>query len=129
MRKTSQQDEQNQKARYLRALGKTGTLTAGCRAARCSPHTVYKWREHDTAFSIQERDTREAFADLLEEKAVKRATQDDSDTLLIFLLKAVRPEKFRERVQLQHADSNGEKFPLRLVREALGISIGHDSAE
>lgn len=117
---TKQHDEQAQKERYLRAIGQVGTLTAGCKAAKASPHTVYKWREHDETFALQEQQARNAFADLLEEEAVRRAHKgvkkpvyqggelvghidEYSDTLLIFLLKAVRPDKYRERVDMRHS--------------------------
>ena len=37
--------------------------------------------------------------------------------LLIFLLKARAPEKYRDRVQMQHADADGKKLPLAAVEE------------
>lgn len=97
----AKQAEQRQKARYLQAVAKVGTLTAGCRAARCSPHTVYKWREHDLEFSVSEHQTREAFADQIEEYVVKMAKANNV-TAAIFLLKALRPDKYRERLDLRH---------------------------
>jgi hypothetical protein len=126
----AEQNEQDlKKARYLRAIALTGTLTAGCKAARVSPHTVYQWREHDEPFSIAEHEARNAFADALEQEAVRRAwhgvqkpvyhegrivghVRELSDVLLMFMLKALRPEKFRERMQLQHAGANGEQLDL-----------------
>lgn len=101
MRKTSQQTEQAQKGRYLAAVGKVGTLTAGCRAARVSPHTVYKWREFDLEFSAAEQEARNAFADEIEALVVGMAKADNV-TAAIFLLKALRPEKYRERLDLRH---------------------------
>jgi len=91
--------EQQQKARYLAAVAKLGTLTAGCRAARCSPHSVYRWREHDEAFALGEHEVREAFVDGLEEEAVRRA-RDGSDKLLNMLLGALRPDKYKRRIDL-----------------------------
>src|SRR5438067_13283809 len=61
-----------QQARYLRGVEKTGTLTAGCKAARVSPHTVYRWRE-DEGFAEAEQIANESFADALEQEAVRRA--------------------------------------------------------
>jgi hypothetical protein len=115
-RRAAATPESDQKARYLETLGRVGTLTAGCRAAKCSPHTVYKWRDEDPEFVAQETEIRSAFADSLEEEAFRRAytgvvkpiyqggklvgdvTEYDT-TLLVLLLKAVRPEKYRERTQ------------------------------
>jgi hypothetical protein len=111
---TQQKQPQDQKKAYLRAFSMTGTLTAGCRAARVSPNTVYAWREHDDEFVLLENQAKNAFADALEQEAVRRAwhgtqkpvyqngllvgyIREFSDTLLIFALKAIRPDKYRER--------------------------------
>lgn len=116
--KLAEKDEKDlKKARYLRAVGMTGTLTAGCRAAKVSPNTVYEWREMDDQFVFAENQARNEFADHLEIEAVRRAwhgtkkpvfqngalvgyIQEFSDSLLMFTLKAVRPEKYRERFDL-----------------------------
>lgn len=100
--------DQDQKDRYLRAVAKFGTLTSGCRAARCSPHTVYKWREHDQAFSIRELEVRNEFADSLEIEARRRAFAG-SDRLLEMLLRAVRPEKYRERLDITRTEEPSPK--------------------
>jgi hypothetical protein len=121
-----------QQARYLRAVEQTGTLTAGCKAARVSPHTIYRWRE-DAAFAEAETIAREAFADVLEEEAIRRAWHGVttvkpifhqgqpvgevvettySDTLLVLMLKAVRPEKYRERKQTEHTGPDGSPIEV-----------------
>jgi hypothetical protein len=38
-----------------------------------------------------------------------------SDSLLMFLLKAHRPDKFRERSSVEHSGQGGEPIPIRLV--------------
>lgn len=94
--KTTEQGEQAQKKRYLSAVEQVGTLTAGCRAARVSPHTVYQWREFDLEFSLLEQEARNRCADELEAVVIRRAKRR-SDLLAMFMLKAMRPEKYRER--------------------------------
>ena len=86
--------------------------------------TVYDWRAADPAFAAawdaaldQAADTmeREAFrraVEGVEEPVYGRVAKDSdgeigritkySDTLLIFLLKGARPEKYRERQQVEH---------------------------
>jgi hypothetical protein len=110
----------SQQDRYLAAVGKVGTLTGGCRAARCSPNTVYAWRELDEEFGLRENQARAQFADQLEEEAVRRAWHGFlrpiyqqgqrvgfepvySDNLLWNLLKALRPEKYRDRLDMNVA--------------------------
>jgi len=98
--------EQDQKKRYLAAVGRVGTLTAGCKAARVSPHTVYQWRELDDAFVFAEREARNRCADELEAVVYRRA-KNRSDILAIFLLKGMRPEKYRDRIGVEHSGSIG----------------------
>jgi hypothetical protein len=92
-------------------------MTAGCKAARVSHHTVYRWRESETFVEV-ERIAQDTFADALEQEAVRRAWHgvkstipitykgetvgeivktEYSDTLMVMMLKAVRPDKYRER--------------------------------
>ena len=63
--------------------------------------TVYKWREEDEDFKRRWDDAVEAGTDVLEDRARDRA-MDQSDTLLIFTLKARRPEKYRENINHNH---------------------------
>lgn len=113
-RRRTEQIEQAQKERYLRALGTVGTLTAGCKAARVSPHTVYAWREHDTAFSVAEHEAREACADEIEAALVRRAKRR-SDVAAIFLLKGLRPEKYADRWVGRLGGDDGAAIPVRVV--------------
>lgn len=111
--RTSEQDEQAQKARYLRAVSRVGTLTAGCKAARVSPHTVYSWREHDTEFTIAEHDARERCADELEAAVIRRG-KTQSDTAAIFMLKAMRPAKYRDNSRVEVTGKDGGPVDLSL---------------
>lgn len=87
--------------------------------------TVYDWRADDATFAAEWDAALDQAADTMEREAFRRAVEgvDEpvygslgqgmgsgevgqirkySDTLLIFLLKAARPEKFRERTEQQH---------------------------
>lgn len=72
----------------------------------------YRWRDQHPEFATAADAAIEAGTDRLEDIAVKRA-EDQSDTLLIFLLKARRREKFGDRQQLEHRGVDGG--PLILV--------------
>lgn len=101
------QDEQaRKKEAFIEGLRKTGTLTGACKYAHVSPHTVYSWEE-DADFFRREREARDVVADRLEETALERAL-DPADSkghiLLIFMLKALRPEKYRESVTVRQED-------------------------
>lgn len=106
-----------QKERYLAGFSVDCTLTAGCKAAGVDNETVYRWREMDDVFVMRENWLKQELADRLEGEAIRRAyTGWDkpvyqkgelvgyercySDQLLKMMLGALRPEKFRERVDV-----------------------------
>jgi len=96
-----------------------GNVTRACKLANVSRNAVWEWSRDEPAFSDELEAAIERGADLLEEEAVRRAyvgvekpvyqggalvghVQEYSDTLLIFLLKGKRPERYRERVDMHH---------------------------
>lgn len=117
---------QAKKRAFLTSFALAGNITLACEAAGIERKTYYRWTEHDEAFTAAAHVAREAAADLLEEAARKRAVEGVtketgvyhngrliateveirySDTLLIFLLKGIRPEKYRERLDVTRSDS------------------------
>ena len=93
---------QQKKAEFLAAFEDLGTITAACRQVGVGRQTVYDWRQADEDFAVALHDARKAVADDLEIEAIRRA-KDGSDTLLIFLLKAHAPDRFRENVRVEHS--------------------------
>jgi hypothetical protein len=113
--------ETNATARaFLAAVAKTGNITRAAAIAGCSRQRHYQWlyriEEYEKAFA----DAMDQAADLLEAEARRRAVEgviepvfyqgatvgairSYSDTLLIFLLKGARPEKFRDRHHVEHS--------------------------
>jgi len=105
-----------QKRRFLAAFAASGNVSAACRAARVPRQNVYRWQEIDDAFVLAYRAAEVQAVDALEAEARRRATGYPvttvdaagaehtvtrySDTLLIFLLKGARPEKYRDKVDL-----------------------------
>ena len=104
-------------ARYLEALPKRFTATAALAQAGASANQLARWREQSGEFCVKEQHARDAIADELEAEAIRRAfkgvrvpvyqggllaghVQQYSDQLLTLLLKALRPEKFRERAEI-----------------------------
>jgi hypothetical protein len=107
------------KRAYLVALCRTGRFGSAARAAGIDVRTAYNWRKADPLFEKFEDEAVEVAARLGEDEAWRRATQGVlepvyqggvlvgykrvlSDTLLIFMLKGARPEKYRERVDMNH---------------------------
>lgn len=80
---------------FLRVLRNSGNVRAACTAAGITRQAAYKAREGSTEFAEAWADAVEDAVDGLEAVAIERARRS-SDTLLIFLLKAHRPAKYRE---------------------------------
>ena len=86
---------------FLEALRETATVTEACRVAGIGRATAYRARQQDEAFAVAWADVEEESTETLESVAVQRAV-DGSDTLMIFLLKSRRPQKYRENVKIEH---------------------------
>jgi hypothetical protein len=108
----------------LAAFRKTGNVRLACEAAKVGRSSHYRWLNRDPAYREAFAVAKEEVADLLEAEAHRRAVEgvekpvgwhkgkaggcvrEYSDTLLIFLLKGLRPEKYRERVEMRGALAN-----------------------
>lgn len=99
---------------FLAALAAVGNVSEAAKAAGVSRAFVYTERKADPAFAALWDDALDGAADVMEREAFRRAVEgvDEpvfqqgqeigtirkySDTLLIFLLKGARPNKYRER--------------------------------
>jgi hypothetical protein len=100
--------------KFLASLRNSGNVRAACLAAGIDRRTAYRNRDNSTEFAAQWDEALQDAIDALEAVAINRA-RTSSDTLLIFLLKAHRPEKYRETVRNEHSGPNGE--PLFKIYE------------
>ncbi len=110
----------SKKARFLRALLKTGNVTLSAKAASWARCMAYFEREKDEAFAAAWDEAHEAFLDSLEAEVIRRGfrgvrepvgwyqgtpggfVKRYSDNLAMFVLKAERPDKYRERSEVEH---------------------------
>ena len=112
--------------RFLEALAETGVVSLAAAIAGTSRTRVYELRKKNAAFAKRWEDAEERAADALEAEAWRRAVagvpeplvsagkmvRDDdgqplairrySDTLMIALLKARRPNQFKDRAVIEH---------------------------
>lgn len=126
---------------YLMSFIANGNHRESAKIAGIHRQTHYDWLKNDPVYKEAYDKALEMSADLLEAEAWKRATEGVtsyrfdrygtavkdpvtgkpyvehkySDTLLIFLLKALRPEKYRENIR-QTISSDDDK-PIRIVLE------------
>jgi hypothetical protein len=127
--------------RFVKALGETGIVSAAVAIAGTSRTRVYELRKHDSGFASAWDEAEEQAADALEAEAWRRAVdgvpeplvsagrvvRDDdgqplairrySDNLLLALLKARRPEKFKDRAVVEHDLADGLADRLEAARQ------------
>lgn len=83
---------------FLEAYGKHGTMTGACRAIKLERATVKLWVKNDPEFLKGMVEAKYETVDSLKETAIERA-RGGSDPLLMFLLKALAPDEFSERIR------------------------------
>ncbi len=120
---------------FLATLALSPNVSQACVAAHISRHTAYEWKKEDEEFAKSWEEVLEASTDSLEIEAKRRAfngvsepvffqgkvcgaIQKYSDTLLIFLLKAHRPEKYREAVVVAGGGPGGS-ITLKMVTDEI----------
>jgi hypothetical protein len=108
------QEIQTKKQRFLEAYAAAGTITEAAEIAAIGRRCHYRWMDADPEYAKAFVSATEQAADRLEQEARRRAiegttepvwyrgqkvgaVQKYSDTLLIFLLKGCRPEKYADR--------------------------------
>jgi hypothetical protein len=91
---------------FLAALENTGSVTTAAEAAGIKRWNAYDAKRGDQEFAAAWEQALDVSADTLEDEARKRAF-DGSDVLLMFLLKGLRPQKWREsRATIPPAELN-----------------------
>jgi hypothetical protein len=114
-------------AAFLAELSATGNVSESAKAAQVSRMFVYEQRRADETFAAAWADALDQAADVMEREALRRAVEGweepvfgslgptrgsgeigtvrkYSDTLLIFMLKGARPEKYRDRHEVTGKD-------------------------
>ena len=101
--------------RFLECLRDSGNIRASAKAAGIPRRTAYNWRERFVTFRNEWDDAVEDACDILEETAWRRAVKESSDRLLMFLLKAHRPDRFKERSQVEHSGQDGGPITITMT--------------
>lgn len=91
---------------FLAVLRNTANVRAACEKAKIDRRTAYRNRDENESFRERWDEAVEDACDQLEAMAWLRA-KGRSDVLLIFLLKAHRPEKYRERAAMELTGKDG----------------------
>lgn len=135
-KRTTKKERESIQEKFLSALAQGFSVTNACEAAGIGRTAVYDWRNTDDAFKALWDDAIEQGSDVLEDAARRRALEgitrnkpifhngvqvgtevitEYSDTLMIFLLKARRPTKYRDNVKAEHIHSGPDGGPIRIT--------------
>ena len=136
--------EANQKA-FLAAYAEVGNITKAAKMAEITRDAHYKWLANDSdgTYVAAFKEAEEQAIEKLEQEARRRAVEgmkrkkfdskgnpvidpetgqqyeeyEYSDTLLIFLLKGAKPEKYRENRNIALTGANGGPVQVQTFRE------------
>lgn len=104
--------------KFLENLAQTGNVTISARAAGVSRAGVYKLRDEDDEFAKDWADAVEQAVDVAVDEVRRRAIEGKSDTLLMFYVKAHRPEYATER--REHSAPGGGPIKEHITVEFVG---------
>jgi hypothetical protein len=93
---------ENSIRKFMDAYAKTGDLRAAAKAAKISLEAHHQMLETSDSYRKSFRAAQQQVVDLLETAVFRRAL-DGSDELLVFLLRAWLPERYREHTMVEHS--------------------------
>lgn len=105
------------KRAFLDAVGRCGTIAGAARETGIPRSVHYEWMQRDPDYPAAFREAEDIAVEIMETEARRRAVEgttkpvfqggdhvgnvtEYSDQLLMFLLRAARPDRYRERVDL-----------------------------
>ena len=135
--KGDRRSKAKKQADFLTALGDIGSITQACKKSRVPRSTIYTWLAEDEKFAKRHEQTCQLVLGLLEDEAHRRAVEgtvkpiyqggkkvgaikEYSDTLLVVLLKARAPEKYRDRISQEVTGKNGG--PIKTVNTVVALT-------
>lgn len=119
-------------AKFLAELARTGIVSDACRAAGIHRNTAYLWREQSDHFRQGWEQAEATATEAMEAEMRRRAVEgcrrpvfqqgrqvgevtEYSDALLMFMLRARAPEKYRENHRIEHVGAGGRPLVTEIV--------------
>lgn len=139
-RKVSNITPEKRKELFLDQLRKEPNITKAAKAAGYARRYIYALKEKDPDFAAAWEDALQESLDLCEGELHRRAfrgtlkpvfqgggevgkIREYSDTLAIFLMKAHRPEKYRENWNVQHTGRDGGPIETQTTHDLSALTL------
>lgn len=106
--------------KFLQVLEETANVTVAARLSGTWRETAYSYRNRHPDFAKEWREAEELGVSVLELEARDRALGNGckpSDVMLIVLLKAHKPEMYRENIAHEHGGKDGG--PIRIIERVV----------
>ena len=107
------------KRAFLAAYIRCASITTAAKRAKCSREAHYAWLREDPAYSKAFKQAIDLAGDSLEDEAARRAFAG-SDVLMIFLLKGVKPWKYRERYEFSGPNGKPIEHNISATESLMG---------
>jgi len=126
-------DIEDRQGLFLKALGEWGTIHKACRVVGITRHAYRMWVADDPGFSGRVDSAKVDFGESLEDIALDRIKNPDkgkgSDILLIGLLNANLPHKYRPAAALDHDSAKDLIVEWRKAVKQVKVDSGPGDAE
>lgn len=120
------------KAKFLAAYSQLGNITAAAKISQVARSLHYEWMSGDPEYAQRFAVATDEAVERLEAEARRRAEKgclkpvyqggkkvgtirEYSDTLLIFLLKGARPDRYRDNARVEHSGPAGGPLTVEVV--------------
>lgn len=103
----------NWKKGFLEALRNSANVRIACEKVSITRAAAYKAYHKDAKFAAQWDEALESACDILEARAWERSKT--SDAVLMFLLRAHRPQKYTEKIKTEHSGNLQTEITLHAI--------------
>lgn len=134
--KKDKRTKPQQKKAFLDKFKDVASVSKAAKLAKVARSNIYLWLDADQSFKDDFKEACKVAVAALEDEAIRRAhegtlkpifqggkkvgaVREYSDTLLIFLLKGLAPEKYKDRSVHEMANKDGNPFLLETTHKVV----------
>lgn len=128
---------------FLASFSDVASVSKACKKTKLARSTVYEWLKTNEDFKKRYNEACKVAVAALEDEAIRRAhegtlrpvfqggkkvgtVREYSDTLLIFLLKGLAPEKYKDRVHSEVTGKDGAPIQQNVTHEVVFKDYAED---